>query len=226
MTIGGRLKSIRKALGLNQEQLATSLGFGQSYISSIERDEKDLSRDIISKLIEVHNIDSNWLLTGKGSMFLDAAAPSPSVPGAQDLKIVHPDELGSHDFLVPLLTQRISAGGGNELSEADEVRALIPAPKYLSRFGRNIAALQVTGDSMEPTLRNGDLIICDTFGWQEEGIYVIQLNDQAFIKRLSRSVKEYVIISDNKNYPVIREPLESQEVRIVGKVRCAVRSME
>ena len=51
-----------------------------------------------------------------------------------------------------------------------------PVPRQLRRFGEKLAALYVDGDSMEPTYFRGDMIICDSLGWDGEGIYAIQKN--------------------------------------------------
>lgn len=139
------------------------------------------------------------------------------------IAIIHPDEIGPHQFLVPLLNQKISAGHGIPLEEYDQEQALIPAPAWLSRFGRNIAALQVVGDSMEPTLFNNDYVICDTLGWDHEGIYALHLSDQIIIKRLQKLPKILRIISDNARYPIIEEPIESEDIRIIGLLRCVIR---
>jgi len=139
------------------------------------------------------------------------------------IAIIHPDEIGPNQFRVPLLNQKISAGHGMPLEEYEKEQALIPAPTWLSRFGHNIAALQVVGDSMEPTLFNNDYVICDTLGWDHEGIYALHLSDQIIIKRLQKLPKTYRIISDNPRYPIIEEPIESEDIRIIGLLRCVIR---
>ena len=155
------------------------------------------------------------------------ADPSASSPFQRTaLKVIKHSEIGPHQFRIPLLSQRVSAGHGATLQDVDEEQALIPAPAWLSRYGRDVAALMVTGDSMEPTLRSGDLVVCDTHGWEYEGIYVIQLGDQVFVKRLQKLPRVFRIISDNPRYPVMEEPIESQDLRIIGLVHCVVRMMD
>ena len=70
MSIGDRFKNIRKGLGLNQSELARSLGVNPSIISDIERGDKEPSKKIISALIIKYRINSNWLLTEKGEIFI------------------------------------------------------------------------------------------------------------------------------------------------------------
>ncbi|MDR2759563.1 MAG: S24 family peptidase, partial [Spirochaetaceae bacterium] len=103
------------------------------------------------------------------------------------LPVYHPSTLPEGSFVVPLLDQRLSAGPGAALLEADETRALIPVPGYLARYGENIAALTVDGDSMEPTLRRGDMVVCDSCGWSGEGIYAVRMGGSGFVKRLTKA---------------------------------------
>ena len=93
-----------------------------------------------------------------------AAPPVQTAPEAAPVRIVRPGELTGRHFLVPLLDQRVSAGPGAALPDADTPVSYIPAPAYLSRYGSDVAALQVRGDSMEPTLKEGDMVVCDTYG--------------------------------------------------------------
>jgi len=129
-------------------------------------------------------------------------------------------------FLIPLLNQKLSAGSGQELPQNDEVTALIPIPSYLAKFGKNIAALTVEGDSMYPTLDRGDMVVCDSCGWSGEGIYALRMGGDGFVKRLTKASGKLIIISDNPKYPVREEPEESQDFEIIGRVHCAIKNME
>jgi transcriptional regulator with XRE-family HTH domain len=129
-------------------------------------------------------------------------------------------------FVVPLLNQKLSAGKGQELPQNDEATALIPVPSYLAKFGKNIAALTVEGDSMYPTLERGDVVVCDSCGWSGEGIYALRMGGDGFVKRLTKAPGKLVIISDNPKYPTREEPEESQDYEIIGRVHCAIKNME
>jgi hypothetical protein len=129
-------------------------------------------------------------------------------------------------FVVPLLDQRLSAGPGAALPEADEALALIPVPGYLRQYGENIAALTVDGDSMEPTLHRGDMVVCDSLGWSGEGIYAVRMGGSGLVKRLTKAPGKVVIISDNPKYPMREEPDGSEDFAIVGRVHCAIAKVE
>ena len=94
------------------------------------------------------------------------------------------------------------------------------------RFKDNICAAYVRGDSMEPTLFDDDIIIFDNFGYDgTDGIYAINYKGAGFVKRLQRDKDCVKIISDNKIYEPMFENGESEDFRIVGKVRYVLGSV-
>lgn len=142
------------------------------------------------------------------------------------LKLYHSSDLPDGSFVIPLLDQRLSAGPGAALPEEDKARALIQVPDYLRQYGEDIAALTVDGDSMEPTLHRGDMVVCDSLGWSGEGIYAVRMGGSGFVKRLTKAPGKVVIISDNPKYPAREEPEGSEDFAIIGRVHCAITKVE
>lgn len=68
-TLSERLKELRKAKGLTQQQLGDLLQVSKQAIANIEVGHNNPSLDFICKLIENLNVNSNWLITGNGEMF-------------------------------------------------------------------------------------------------------------------------------------------------------------
>lgn len=66
---GRRVKAIRKALHLLQKDFAVVLGISGSYLSEIESGKTKAGYDFFRNITSVHNINSNYLLHGTGSMF-------------------------------------------------------------------------------------------------------------------------------------------------------------
>ena len=58
----------RKQLRLTQAELATSLGFKQSYISNIEKGRNEVTSNIVIAMYRLYNISPEWLITGQGNM--------------------------------------------------------------------------------------------------------------------------------------------------------------
>ena len=80
-----------------------------------------------------------------------------------------------------------------------------------------LAIIPCAGNSMEPTIKEGDLIVFQQDFSQIEGaVYVCRYDDELFVKRL-RKRPTIALISDNKDYDPI-EIQEAEEIEILGRV--------
>ncbi len=118
---------------------------------------------------------------------------------------------------------RVSAGGGAEVYDENFEYIDIDKNIITDVIGlnspKNIEALKVEGESMEPTLQNGSIVFIDRSNQDitRDGIFVASTQNGLFIKRIRRRVDGMVeLISDNQLYSP--EILLPQEVSIVGKV--------
>ncbi len=68
--LGGRLKLLRKVLGLTQRELAQVLGVSEMTIRRYESDKFQPDADVLAKLAKEFNVNLHWLLTGEGEMFI------------------------------------------------------------------------------------------------------------------------------------------------------------
>ena len=66
---GTRIKALRQALDLTQEQFASQIGLSRNYIAMIEIGQRDPSKRSISDICRVFGVDLIWLRTGAGEMF-------------------------------------------------------------------------------------------------------------------------------------------------------------
>ena len=135
-------------------------------------------------------------------------------------------ELNQNDFVVPILDQSLSAGKGQILPDDDNPIGYIAVPKELKRYGNKLAAIYVNGDSMEPTLQRGDLVVCDSCGWDGDGIYALRMDGCGYVKRLARKPGKLVVISDNPKYETWEETTESEAVSIIGRVHYALKHVD
>ena len=139
----------------------------------------------------------------------------------------YPDVPAKDVINIPVYEQALSAGRGQELQDRAEIIDYVALPNHLKKYRDNMAASYVRGDSMEPTLFDDDIILFDRFGYDgQDGIYVINYKGAGFVKRLQRD-KDFVrIISDNKKYAEMNESGESEDFRVVGKVRYVVHKVQ
>ena len=82
----------------------------------------------------------------------------------------------------------------------------------------NIKMLRVQGDSMQPTINEGDWVWVDTSNnfIGSDGLYMIRMATGLAVKRLQSGLNDVVIKSDNTNYSDITASVG--EIQIVGKV--------
>jgi phage repressor protein C with HTH and peptisase S24 domain len=219
-----RIRQIREILELNQTDFARNLGIPRTSLINYEKGGT-IPSSFLDKLKTVFSVNIDWFMYGNGKPF-DPPEEEQDKSGLKRLPVYQKSELPEGSFIVPLIEQRLSAGDGSFLPEEDVVTALVHVPAYLSRFGKNIAALTVDGDSMYPTLSRGDMVVCDSCGWSGEGIYALRMSGEGFVKRLTKRPGKIVIISDNPKYPPQEEPEESEDIQIIGRVHCALKEME
>ncbi len=71
MSIEKRIKEIKSALRMTSGEIAEKLNIPVRTIGSYERGEAQPGTKFLTAIIDVFNINVNWLLTGEGSMFLE-----------------------------------------------------------------------------------------------------------------------------------------------------------
>ena len=212
-----RFASIRQDYGLNVKQFAESLDMEPTTVSSIESGKREPSKEVLCNLAIKYAVSLNWIFTGIGEKSL----PKSLVP-----EMVLSDNFGSDAFRIPVLEQGLSAGRGQPLPDEDVPSGYIAVPSELKRYGKNLAALQINGDSMEPTLKRGDLVVCDSCGWDGEGIYALRMDGCGYVKRLSHKPGKIIVISDNPKYEMWEEPDASEALEIIGRVHYTLKHVD
>ncbi|MCP5402728.1 MAG: LexA family transcriptional regulator [Novosphingobium sp.] len=122
---------------------------------------------------------------------------------------------------VPRLAVGASAGPGAIDADERAIGAFRFSARWLREQGldaANLSAISVQGDSMEPTLRDGDEILVDCrTGPLRDGIHVVRLDEAVLVKRIDTGLPgRIVLMSDNSTYRPIE--LEAGEVEVVGRV--------
>jgi phage repressor protein C with HTH and peptisase S24 domain len=143
------------------------------------------------------------------------------------------EEGGSGYVAVPQLDVGASAGPG-ALPGREDVQAHIAFdPRWLRRLSAGspgaLSIIRVQGDSMAPTLADGDEILVDRSDGMErlrDGIYVLRRDDALMVKRiaLGPTGRQVTIRSDNEAYPSWPN-CDMAAVQIVGRVIWCGRKM-
>lgn len=66
-----RIKALRKQLKMTQEDFAKRLGLARNSIANYEIGRREPTNAIINSICREFNVNEEWLLTGKGEMFID-----------------------------------------------------------------------------------------------------------------------------------------------------------
>ena len=184
-----RIKLVRKSLECEtQKDFSELVNFPFSRVQDIERGKvKELKASELETLQENFLINSWWLLTGKGEMFISNDTTK-----------------NSDNYFIDLLNVRAGAGEGiyNYVIETVDTISLDKSFFRTPINTNKIKGIQVDGDSMEPTLRDGDYVLIDeNINFGTNGIYAIQYGGQILIKRLQFKMDGTIlIISDNDKY--------------------------
>lgn len=221
MTLAERLKTVRESAGNDQKTMAEQLGISFRSWQDYELGKSVPGGKVFEALVKL-GFNANWLLTGEGAMQKDGGA-YPLAEGLQTADMT--GELGEGFVHVPRYKVSASAGGGALIHSeqivdhlafrADWVKMALGVPVS------SLALINVTGDSMEPTLSNGDLILIDTsvVSVDDSGVYVLRFDGKLKVKRLHSKADSVDILSDNPRYPT--ETLRGdllQELNVIGRV--------
>lgn len=127
---------------------------------------------------------------------------------------------------IPILEVEASAGHG-ALAELEAKSAQFGFDegwlrKLTASNASKLSIIKVTGDSMEPTLNDGDEVMVDLADGQarlRDGIYVLRMDDALNVKRVAIEPKgrQISVVSDNPAYPSWNG-LERRTINIVGRV--------
>lgn len=179
--------------------------------------------DFIKKFSELFGYSEEWFFYCIGEPFPGARQKYKEVCGPE-LSLAVNESRGEYgDYVyVPQMTGQISAGGGLVPDDRIDVRIAFRRA-WIQRKGDpgKMSLVKVSGDSMEPTLLPGDLVLINhdrSYVDPQGGIYAIAVNNEIMIKRIHIVYPDgkVRIISDNRKY----EPMEveTEKVHINGKV--------
>ena len=215
-----RVKLIRKELKMTQEQLAQRLGIGKAALSMIETGKCGLSTRNKNILVQDLNVNPDWIETGEGNMFnadpalnsfrhrTDNSLPMQSVPLYS---------IEGTAGLVPLF---------NEQSEQKPVNYI-----HIPNLPKCDGAIYVSGDSMYPLLKSGDIVLykqlhnIEDIFWGDMYLLSIDLDGEEYIvvKYIQKSEREgYVkLVSQNPHHA--DKDIEISRIRAIALVKASIR---
>ncbi len=246
MGIGYRLKEARERLGLTQTELGNMVGVTGSAITNYEKETSHPKEQIIYKLIEVLNIDANYLfqdcvklpkevndvtlaeydrikkyrsLDPSGQTHVDTILQWETDRMEQMAQSASSTaiEVASANSQIRILQYFHSVSAGTGEVIFDDVYSERITVPNLPQYRRVAYAVKVNGHSMEPQYQDGDILLIEpTCEISVNEIGIFNVNGQAFVKKLG----DGKLISLNKGYEDI--PLTEESLcmgRVVDKLK-------
>lgn len=203
MTIGERIKKKREELKLSQEQLAEIMGYKSK--TSIHKAEQGITDLPQSKIIE----------------FARALKTTPSYLMGWEEKIEKSNAviLDKSQFIYVPVYGKASAGNGYINMETVLYDKLI----HINGYSHDSFLIEVSGDSMEPTISDGEYVLVDPTSIEicEGKVYVITYNNETYIKMIEKHEEDEIVLlkSVNQKYrdKIIKKE-EFENVKIEGRV--------
>lgn len=220
--VAQRLREARESLGLTQRAFCSNTEIPLPSLKDYEGGKSIPGGDALARY-GFCGINVNWLLTGDGDMHASRVSG--------DLRVEEPRP--GYVYL-PLYDVRASAGGGRFVDSERVIDSLAFKEDWIRHELRarpgDLKLIYVEGDSMEPDLRAGDIVLLDHTDTRagREGVYVIRMDGALLVKQLQRLPGGVVkVISRNQAYEpftvTVADIEEPNGFAVIGRVVWACR---
>lgn len=218
-TPGGRLKFARKQAGFeNAKDFASRIGENPTSYRAYENNQNAFAKKAHT-FADRLGVSAKWLLTGLDGDII--ASDKPLEAQAKEMGLA----------LIPELELGYSMGGGAIFNDYRH-KGFVPFHRdWLRGFMRgsfaDLFVARGAGDSMMPTLLDGDIVLIDTAQKridQQDRIWAISYGDLGMIKRVRRLPGgTFRVMSDNSTVSDIEAT--DEEMHVVGRVVWIGRTM-
>lgn len=224
-----RIREIRKERGLTMKELGMAIGLAESTISQYETGKRQPDNETLLKLGKYFSVSIDYLL----------GAETKNAPTQMDgRELPHAEQAGNGIYL--LVDGKRRLGKSTMLASITKIPVLgdvaagipIEAITNIVDYEEIDAAMASTGDffglrikgaSMEPRMREGDVVIVRKQESAETGDTVVVLvnGDCATVKKIKYGLDGISLIPTNPSYDVqfySAADVERLPVRVIGRV--------
>ncbi len=210
MSFAERFEEARERAGLSVSSISKQLGVSAQSVYLWQQGSVPKAARL-KELAEILGVSLQWLVYGNESPH--------SMTDTQNGVIV-----------VPQLSIEASAGFGDYVNEESDcvVKMIGLSSDWISQTlpgadRKSLVVHTVSGDSMEPTLKDNDFVLLDTSVERvtRDGLYVVGFDGLLFSKRIQvLPGKKLKLISDNDAYDPVVIDLTDQSCafRVIGRV--------
>ena len=204
--IGDQLKKVMEEKGLTQYALAKKSGIPQSMLSAYIHNKRGISKKNLKKLAQAIGVPESY--------FIEDEPPKQYPPT--------PEVVEREYIAIPIIT---GVGAGGEVITDDYT---IIRRSQLPR--KSLSAFEVRGDSMEPTIPKGWIVLIDPDDrkLQNGKIYLFASSGGSdenglLIRRVFKQNEEWMMVPDNRKY----EPEKLTDAwKVVGRAVKKMPKME
>lgn len=206
----------------SDREFARHIEISPSNLGDIKANRRSVTLEILNRAYQRFGINSSYVITGKGEPFHAKGKNKGKRQKAPTDVVVVATQDTTGNVTVPLINHKAAANylSGYDSQEWFEAQESLQLPSYMLKDGL-CYAVQVSGESMEPTLYEDDWVICrlldkSDYRYINDGnVYlVVSQNLGIQVKRIKNRLQQYGsirCISDNPRH----EPYELQESEIL-----------
>lgn len=196
-------------VGLSQKEFAEEVGISQGALSQLEAGRSRISLDTLQKMSLCFKANCNWLVNGKGDIFLKEATRNKVKVRSSVLRMDMKDM-----SLIPLIKEEAHAGYINGHKDKDYISTL-DVYKIPGFDNGNYRLFEVSGDSMMPTIHPREIVVAEFAGeWEdiENGTMCIIIAEDGIVAKRAYFYEEdrsmLILKSDNSSYKTYSLPLD------------------
>lgn len=205
----------------SQAEVARAMNVSSQVINNWEA--RGISKAGLINAQAVLGCSATWLETGVGAMTLASIDPA-SVPGS--IPVERADRDNERFVHIKKVKLRLSAGvtGFQADPEFDDGGTVPLDPRWIAKHKfvpSKLIAIKVKGESMEPSLHEGDIVVINTEDQKpvDGVVFAVNYEGEAVVKRLSRDIGQWWLTSDNADQRKYhRKMCRNRECIIIGRV--------
>lgn len=206
--INERIRGLRERQKLTRKAFGDAIGVSVSKLQSIEDGRQRVDHEVLAAITDCFDVSANWLLKGAIDAERDTTPASSFVQ-------------------IPRYSVSAEAGNsGSFVSDPLDITYYAFSLQWIKRRGldpKELQIIEVRGDSMEPKLWEGDLILIDRsqIDPKDGKAFVVRVWDEFVVKHVQIIGESAIsLLSANTVYPPreLNLPLDDRDFQIIGQV--------
>lgn len=229
MTVGEKIKEFRNQIGMGQADFADALGVKQNDVSKIENNQKKFIPNSYIMFLQEKGYDLNTFFDD--DLPLKKLSNEDKIISEPKARYLRRTDVMQKDQMIPLFNIEATAGLVELFNHVDEKTPI----DFLSipNLPKCDGAVFVTGDSMYPLLKSGDIVIYKQIHNINEGIFwgemyliSVQLDDEEYVsvKYIQQSDLglDYIkLVSQNGHHQP--KDIHKDRIRALAMIKASVR---